>query len=111
MLLVPIGNKETMSTVEAHSQTGSQAATFRAIREVNESLAPLRPPTAPASDIAMSRKAIMDSSAPDIRLLQILLGILVLCLIGYALLPLGVAHGLAIVLLAVGIALGIFLKK
>jgi hypothetical protein len=53
----------------------------------------------------------MDSSAPNILLLQILLGLLVLCLIGYALLPVDIAHGLAIVLLAVGIALGFFLKK
>ncbi len=100
-----------MASVDPYSETTSQSATFRTIQEVNQSLKPLRPPTAPASDIAMSRKAIMDSSAPNILLLQILLGILVLCLIGYALLPLDVAHGLSIVLLAVGIALGIFLKK
>jgi hypothetical protein len=81
------------------------------IREVTESLRPFRPPTAPASDIEMSRKAILASSAPNILLLQILLALLVLCLIGYALLPLTIAHGIAIVLLAVGIALGFFLKK
>ncbi len=81
------------------------------IREVTESLRPFRPPTAPASDIEMSRKAILASSAPNILLLQILLALLVLCLIGYALLPLDIAHGIALVLLSVGIALGFFLKK
>lgn len=81
------------------------------IREVTESLRPFRPPTAPESDIEMSRKAIMASSAPNILLLQILLALLVLCLIGYALLPLEIAHGIALVLLSVGIALGFFLKK
>lgn len=100
-----------MADVDAYSEVQSQAANFRAIREVNESLKPMRPPTAPASDIAMSRKAILASSAPNILLLQILLGILVLCLVGYAMLPLNVAHGVAVILLAVGIALGIFLKK
>lgn len=100
-----------MADVTPHSNTQSQAAQFRTIREVNQSLTPLRPPTAPASDIEMSRKAIRESSAPNILFLQLLLGLLVLCLIGYALLPLGVAHGLALLLLSVGIALGFFLKK
>lgn len=97
-----------MASVTPYSDTQSQVAQFRAI---NQSLKPLRPPTAPASDIQMSRKAILESSAPNILLLQILLGLLVLCLIGYALLPLEIAHGIALVLLSVGIALGFFLKK
>ena len=100
-----------MATVDPYSEMASQTASFRAIREVNDSLRPFRPPTAPASDIAMSRKAILESSAPNLLFLQIGLGILVVCLIGYALLPLGIAHGLAIILLAVGIAVGIFLMK
>lgn len=100
-----------MASVTPHSQTTSEAAQFRTIREVTESLRPFRPPTAPASDIAMTRKAIRESSAPNLLLLQILLGLLVLCLLGYALLPLSIAHGIAVLLLSVGIALGFFLKK
>lgn len=100
-----------MATVSPNSPTQMQAATIEAIQQANTNLRTARPPTAPASDIQMSRKAILESSAPSILLLQLLLGLLVLCLIGYALLPLDIAHGLAILLLAVGIALGIFLKK
>jgi hypothetical protein len=100
-----------MATVSPNSPTQMQAATIEAIQQANNNLRTARPPTAPASDIQMSRKAIIESSAPSILLLQLLLGLLVLCLIGYALLPLAIAHGLAIILLAVGIALGIFLKK
>lgn len=101
-----------MATVEDHSQIQSEYAEYRqSIKDVSDSLKPFRPPTAPASDIAQARKSILNSSAPNFLLIQIALALVVLTLLGYLLLPLTAAHGSAILLLASGIAVGIFLMK
>lgn len=101
-----------MASVEDHSQIRSQTAEFKPIlQDVNQSLKPFRPPTAPASDIAMERKAIVESSAPNFLVVQVALAVLVLALLGYIVLPANLAHPIAFLLFSVGIAVGIFLKK
>lgn len=81
------------------------------VKDLVDTLKPLRPPTAPADDLAAERKAITESSAPNFLLIQVELGILILCLLVYLFIPLEYAHGLAVLLLSVGVALGIFLWK
>jgi hypothetical protein len=101
-----------MASIEDHSQIQSQVAEFKPIlQNVNQSLKPFRPPTAPDSDVAMQRKAILESSAPNFLVVQIALAALVLALVGYLLLPVNLAHPIAALLFSVGIAVGIFLKK
>ncbi len=101
-----------MTTVQSHDAIRSQYSEYRAaIKDVSDSLKPMRPPTAPASDLAQERKSILASSAPNFLVVQIALAIVVLCLVFYVTLPIDVAHGLSLLLLSVGIAVGIFLSK
>ena len=101
-----------MTTVQDHDAIRSQYAEYRvAIKDVSDSLKPMRPPTAPSSDLAQERKSILASSAPNFLVVQIALAIVVLCLVFYITLPIDVAHGLALLLLSGGIAVGIFLSK
>jgi hypothetical protein len=76
-----------------------------------QSLKPLRPPTAPAADLAAERKAILTSSAPNFLLIQVELAIVILCLLSYTFMNLDYAPGVTVFLLSVGVALGIFLWK
>jgi hypothetical protein len=103
------------ANVMAHSQIRTEAAkyteNFTTVKSLVDSLKPLRPPTAPASDLAIERKAILESSAPNFLLIQVELAIVILGLLVYAFLPLEVAPGLTILLLSVGVAVGIFLWK
>lgn len=84
---------------------------FDTMQEAVQELKPLRPPTAPASDIAIARKDILESSAPNFLLIQVELAIVILCLLAYVFLPLDYAPGVAVLLLSVGVAVGIFLWK
>lgn len=81
------------------------------VKDLVDTLKPLRAPTAPASDLAIARKDILESSAPNFLLIQVELAIVILCLMAYAFLPLSVAPGISVLLLSVGAALGIFLWK
>jgi hypothetical protein len=103
------------ANINAHSQIRTEFAkyteSFTTVKSLVDTLKPLRPPTAPASDLAIERKAILDSSAPNFLLIQVELAVVILCLLVYAFLPLEVAPGLAILLLSVGVAVGIFLRK
>ena len=103
------------SEVNPHSQSETEYAKyterFDTVKSVVDTLKPLRPPTAPASDLAIERKAILDSSAPNFLLIQVELAVVILCLLVYAFLPLDVAPGLTVLLLSVGVAVGIFLRK
>jgi len=101
--------------VEPHSQIRDEVARyteqFTTVEDVVKTLKPLRPPTAPASDLAIERKEILESSAPNFLLIQVELGVVILCLLVYAFLPLDIAPGLSILILSVGVAVGIFLWK
>jgi hypothetical protein len=84
---------------------------FDTLQETVAVLKPLRPPTAPASDLAMARKDILETSTPNFLLIQVELAILILCLLAYSFIPLEHAPGVVVLLLSVGVAVGIFLWK
>lgn len=86
-------------------------ATAQEIRQVTNTLDPLRPPTAPVSDIAQVKKEILSLKSPNLLVIQIALVILLLCLIVYLFFPINYAHPTVILLSSVGLAVGIFLKK
>jgi len=100
---------------EPHSQIRTESARYvehyETLQDTVAALKPLRPPTAPASDLARERKAIVESSAPNFLLIQVELAVVILCLLAYAVLPMDVAPGVALLLLSVGVAVGIFLWK
>lgn len=81
------------------------------VKDLVDTLKPLRPPTAPASDLEQARRAVLESSAPNFLLIQVELAIVILCLLTYAFLPLESAPGISVLLLSVGAAVGIFLWK
>ena len=81
------------------------------VKDLVDTLKPMRPPTAPASDLAKARKDILNSSAPNFLLIQVELAIVILCLMAYAFLPMSYAPGITVLLLSVGVAVGIFLWK
>lgn len=83
----------------------------KVMKEVANSLKPFRPPTAPDSDIEKERKAIVDMKALDLLVVQVALFVTVLVLVAYIILPRGVAHVVAFMLVVVGIAFGFFLQK
>ena len=84
---------------------------FDTLKDAVDALKPLRPPTAPASDLAIARKDILESAAPNFLLIQVELAILILCLLAYSFLPMEHAPGVTVLLLSVGVAVGIFLWK
>ena len=82
-------------------------ATFR---EVVQSLKPFRPPTAPASDLEIERKAIRKTQ-PSFVYVQLALFLLLAVMVSYLVLPSTAANGVSFLLLCVGIAAGFFLRK
>jgi sensor c-di-GMP phosphodiesterase-like protein len=89
----------------------SSAGTKDVIQDVSKSLTPFRPPTAPASDIEIERKAIASVNNQKLLMIQVALFIAVLVLLSYVLLSTDTAHLVALLLIAVGIATGFFLRK
>jgi hypothetical protein len=111
----PEPTRETSELLSGVSSIRSDAhpifEPFETVQDVVDSLKPLRPPTAPASDLAIERKAILESSAPNFLLIQVELAIVILCLLAYVFLPLDYAPSVTVLLLSVGVAVGIFLWK
>ena len=105
------------ANVSAYTKIRTELAQYEtfdnptSVKDLVDELKPLRPPTAPASDLAIERKAILESSAPNFLLIQVQLAIVILCLLAYSFLPMDVAPGVAVLLLSVGVAVGIFLWK
>jgi len=81
------------------------------IRKTNESLKPMRPPTAPASDLEKERKEITEIAKRNLYFIQIVLFLVVVSMLTYMFLPLDNANLIAFGLLCVGIAMGFFLRK
>ena len=81
------------------------------IRETSNSLTPLRPPTAPANDIARVKKEIVAIKTPNLLVIQVALATILVCLLMYLILPANYAHPVAVLILSVGFAVGIFLTK
>ena len=93
-----------------YANYSSAGAVAESIKQVTDSLKPMRPPVA-GSQIDIERKHILQSSQPNMLVIQLALAIAVLCLLIYIFVPVEYAHMLAFLLLSVGIAVGIFLKK
>jgi hypothetical protein len=74
-------------------------------------LTPLRPPTAPADDLEKERKAIAFDVRRSVLFIQVALGLVILALVAYLVLPASSANGVAFLLLCVGVAVGFFLRK
>jgi hypothetical protein len=81
-----------------------------ALKETVDIVKPMRPPTAPAVDIAKERKAILASST-DLLFLQISLFLIILSLLTYLFIPTSYAHLIVFLLLCVGVGLGFFLLR
>lgn len=81
------------------------------LRSVSDSLAPFRPPTAPASDIEIEKKKIIKGGGPNFLFLQTTIFMIALSVLCYMVLPLQYAQPIALILLSVGVAVGIFLWK
>lgn len=80
------------------------------IEKTKESLKPLRPPTAPASDMEKERREITDIARRNLFFIQVALFLVVLAMLCYLILPQDSANLIAFALLSVGIAMGFFLK-
>ena len=81
------------------------------VKGVSDSLKPMRPPTAPNSDLEIERKKIINAQAQSLLFIQIALALLVAALVSYMVLPADYAHGIAFLLLTVAISFGFFLRK
>ena len=81
------------------------------IRSTWMQLKPLRPPTAPAEDLEKERKAIAFDVRRSVLFIQVALGLIVLALVAYLVLPASWANGVAFLLLCVGVAVGFFLRE
>jgi hypothetical protein len=81
------------------------------IRSTWMQLKPLRPPTAPAEDLEKERRAIAFDVRRSVLFIQVALGLIVLALVAYLVLPASWANGLAFLLLCVGVAVGFFLRE
>ena len=88
---------------------GSQLATE--IRTTDQALKPLRPKVAPAQDLELERRKIVEDVGQPMILIQLSLFLVFLCLLSYVVLPTDWAHGISFLLLCVGIASGFFLKR
>jgi hypothetical protein len=98
---------EKIQTEYASFKPTADAA--RKLKEVSTSLTPHRPPTQPASDIEKERKTILEGLSKNLHVIQLALGVLLLTLIEYLVLPAQYAHGVAFLTLCVGTAVGIYL--
>jgi len=97
--------------VAHHDQIRSSHGVADAYTEAIETLKPLRPPTQPHKDILNERLSIKDISAKDLRILQICLFFVVICLLEYALFPASIVHGIAFFTMCVGLSLAIYLSN
>jgi hypothetical protein len=90
-----------------YSSAGEAAA---AIKKATDGLKPMRPPVA-GSELQIERRHLLETSKPNMLLIQVALAVAVLSLLGYATMSAERAHIFAFLLLSVGIAVGIFLRK
>lgn len=93
-----------------YANYSSATAVATAIKQVTDSLKPMRPPVA-GSEIATERTKLLQRSEPNMLVIQVALAVVVLCLLTYIIVPAEYAHMIAFLLLSVGVAVGIFLKK
>ena len=92
-----------------YASYSSAGATAYAIKEVKDSLPSFKPPV--AGSVEIERRNMLESSKPSMLVIQVALVVVALCLLVYVLVPAQYAHIIAFLLLSVGIAVGIFLRK
>ena len=93
-----------------YANYSSAGEVAKKIKEVNDSLKPMRPPLA-GSEVNLERRKLLETSQPNMLVIQVALAVAVLSLLTYIFLPPNSAHIVAFLLLSVGIAVGIFLRK
>lgn len=81
------------------------------LEQTMQDLKPMRRPTAPASDMEVERKKIIQISNEQVLLAQVALFTVLVCLVVYFVAPVPLAHGIAFLVACVGIAVGIFLMS
>lgn len=100
--------------VAQHDTIQSEYAAYNSakseIKKTIDVLKPLRPPTAPASDLAIERQSIMAIAARNLHVIQIALLTVLICLLEYVVVGAPFVHGLAFLTMCVGIAVGIYLS-
>ena len=94
-----------------YANYSSNAKVAKELEDVTKSLKPMRPPTAPSSDLEKERKAILAISQKDMFFVQIALFLAILSLLAYVVLPTDYAHGIVLLFLTVAISFGFFLRK
>jgi hypothetical protein len=92
------------------SSSNSPRSVPAALESLLQSLKPFRPPTAPASDLEIERKAVRKSQ-PSFIYVQLVLFVLLAVMVTYLVFPSSAANGISFLLLCVGIAAGFFLRK
>jgi hypothetical protein len=107
--------QEMNENVSQYESIQSQYAEFDAadttLKATNDQLKPLRPPTAPADDLALERQLILYGPKMDMLMIQIALFFAVLSLLSFLFLSRDMAQGITFLLLCTGVALGFFLRK
>ena len=81
------------------------------LKEVSDSLAPFRHPTAPAADIEEEKRKIVKGGGPNFLFLQVTVAMISLSLLCYVFLPVSYAQPLSFLMISVAVAVGIFLWK
>ncbi len=104
--------------VHEFSRIQSEYASYKSVSDAAKSiqtttngLRRVRPPTAPASDLEIERRAISDIAKRNMYFIQVALVLVIVALLGYLALPIDYAHGIAFLLLCVGISAGFFLRR
>ena len=80
------------------------------LKDVSDSLAPFRPPTAPANDIELEKRKIV-RGGPTFLFLHATISMILLSVVCYLVLPVKYATPISALLLSVAVAVGIFLWK
>jgi hypothetical protein len=102
------------SQIAEYNRIQSEYAVYTAgneIQKISDELKPFRPPTAPASDIEVERKAILSLQGNKLLFIQLVLVLVILSMVTYIVVPSTYSHLIVFLLLCVGVALGFFLRK
>jgi len=89
----------------------SAAGAANDIKNTSDSLRVMRPKTAPDSDYERERQAILNIIKHKLIVIQVALFTVVICLIEYLVIPASYVHGVALLTLCVGGAVGIYLSS
>ncbi len=107
-----------MASVSSYGQIKSDYATVSGgnqlatqVQTTQQALKPLRAKVAPAEDLELERRKIVEGMQPPLILVQLALFLVFLSLLSYVVLPQDWANGISFLLLCVGIGSGFFLRR